>query len=59
MILQKGFGSHRKKHISEPDEIFKKRLERIREELDLYIDSHLPISEHKLSAPMMDGVRCV
>lgn len=33
------------------DEIFHKRLERIREELNSYIDSHLPISENKISVP--------
>lgn len=38
--------------MSKLDEIFRKRLERIREELNLYIDSHLPISEHKQSAPI-------
>lgn len=40
--------------MSKVDEIFRERLERIREELNSYIDSHLPISEYKLSAPSMD-----
>lgn len=34
------------------DEIFRKRLGRIREELNSYIDSRLAITEHKLSAPV-------
>lgn len=33
-----------------PDEIFRKNLESIREELNSYIDSHLPISEYKVFA---------
>ncbi len=33
------------------EEIFHNRLERIREELNSYIDSHLPISENNISAP--------
>lgn len=37
--------------MSKLDEILHKRLERIREELNSYIDSHLPISEHKISVP--------
>lgn len=37
--------------MSKLDEIFRKRLERIREELNSYIDSHLPMSEYKISAP--------
>jgi len=36
--------------MSKLDEIFRKRLERIREELNSYIDSHLPITEHKISS---------
>lgn len=40
--------------MSKVDEIFRERLERIREELNSYIDSHLPISEYKLFAPSMD-----
>lgn len=36
--------------MSKLDEIFRKRLEKIREELNLYIDSHLSISEYKISA---------
>ena len=34
------------------DKIFRKRLERIREELNSYIDSQLTITEQKLSAPV-------
>lgn len=37
--------------MSKLDEIFRKRLERIREELNSYIDLHLLISEHKISVP--------
>lgn len=37
--------------MSKLDEILHKRLERIREELNSYIDLHLPISEHKISVP--------
>lgn len=40
--------------MSKLDEIFKKRLKRIRKELNSYIDSHLPISEYKISAPAME-----
>lgn len=36
--------------MSKLDEIFRKRLEKMREELNLYIDSHLSISEYKISA---------
>ena len=35
--------------MSKLDEIFRKRLERMREELNSYIDSRLVITEHKLS----------
>ena len=38
--------------MSKLDEIFCKRLERIREELNSYIDSQLDITEQKLSAPV-------
>ena len=38
--------------MSKLDEIFCKRLERIREELNSYIDSQLTITEQKLSAPV-------
>lgn len=41
--------------MSKLDEIFRKRLERIREELNSYIDSHLPISEYKMSAPARES----
>ena len=37
--------------MSKLNEIFQKRLERIRDELNIYIDSHLTLSEPKLSAP--------
>lgn len=37
--------------MSKLDEIFHRRLERIREELNSYIDLHLPISEHNISVP--------
>ena len=36
--------------MSKLDEIFRKRLERMREELNSYIDSRLAITEHKLSS---------
>lgn len=42
--------------MSNLDDIFRKRLERIREELNSYIDSHLPISECKMSAPSRESV---
>ena len=42
--------------MSKLDEIFRKRLERIREEVNSYIDSHLPISEHKISVPTRECV---
>lgn len=38
--------------MSKLDEIFRKRLERIRKELNSYIDSRLVITEHKLSVPV-------
>lgn len=38
--------------MSKLDEIFCKRLERIREELNFYIDSQLVITEQKMSAPV-------
>lgn len=41
--------------MSKLDDIFRKRLEKIREELNSYIETHLPMSEHKLSTPAMDG----
>ena len=41
--------------MSKLDEIFRKRLERIREELNSYIDSYLPISECKISAPARES----
>ena len=37
--------------MSKLDEIFQKRLERIREDINSYIDTHLPISECKISVP--------
>lgn len=37
------------------DEIFRKRLDRIREELNSYIDSHLPTSEFKISVPARES----
>ena len=37
------------------NEIFQKRLERIRDELNIYIDSYLTLSEPKLSAPSVGG----
>lgn len=40
--------------MSKLDDIFRSRLERIREELNSYIALHLPIAEHKLSVPSMD-----
>lgn len=36
------------------DKVFYKRLERIREELDSYIDSRLVTAEHKLSDPVAE-----
>lgn len=39
------------------DEIFRKRLDRIREELNTYIDSHLTSAEHKLFTPLQDTIR--
>lgn len=38
--------------MSKLDEILRKRLERMREELNYYIDSRLVITEHKLSVPV-------
>ena len=38
--------------MSKLDEIFHKRLERIREELNSYIESRLAATEHKFSAPI-------
>ena len=35
------------------DSIYRKRLDRLREELDSYIASHVQISGHKLSVPVM------
>ncbi|MBQ9141623.1 MAG: hypothetical protein IJX63_07500 [Lachnospiraceae bacterium] len=37
------------------DEIFRKHLERIREELNSYIDLHLPISENRISTPVRES----
>jgi len=37
--------------MSKLNEIFQKRLERIRDELNIYIDSYLTLSEPKLSVP--------
>lgn len=38
------------------DVIFRKRLKKIREELNSYIDSHLAVTEHKLSVSGFDKV---
>ena len=40
--------------MSKLDEIFRKRLERIREELNLYIESHLSMSENKIYMKLDD-----
>lgn len=42
--------------MSKLDKIFHKRLERIREELNSYIDSRLTITEHKRSSLAPRGV---
>lgn len=42
--------------ISKLDEIFHKRLEKIREELNSYIESRLAIAEHKFSAPIPERI---
>lgn len=41
--------------MSKLDEIFQKRLEGLREELNSYIDSHLSISEHKIFVPARES----
>lgn len=41
--------------MSKLNEIFQKRLERIRDELNIYIDSYLTLSEPKLSVPPVGG----
>ena len=42
--------------MSKLDEIFHKRLEKIREELNSYIESRLAIAEHKFSAPIPERI---
>ena len=42
--------------MSKLDASFRKRLERIREELNCYIDSRLTITEHKLSMPIPERI---
>ncbi len=42
--------------MSKLEAIFRKRLEKIREELNIYIDSRLTITEHKLSGPVYGRV---
>lgn len=38
-----------------PDKLLYRRLNRIREELNLYINSHLPVSVNKVAAPMPES----
>ena len=40
--------------MSKLDDIFRQRLDRIRKELDFYIDLHLLIAEHKISDPVRE-----